>query len=63
MNTPPQQYDSNENDLPQAFREGKGATDPGPHNSALGRQNPDILTPPSTDLVQFLISNSLLASP
>ncbi len=49
MNTPSQQYDSNENDLPQAFREGKGATDPGPHNSALDRQNPDILTPPSTD--------------
>ncbi len=27
----------------------KGATDPGPRNPELDRQNPDILTPPETD--------------
>ena len=27
----------------------KGATDPGPRNLELDRQNPDILTPPETD--------------
>jgi len=33
----------------QPIRDGAGATDPGPRNVLLDRQNPDILTPPSTD--------------
>jgi len=35
--------------VPQPIRDGTGATDPGPRNVLLDRQNPDILTPPSTD--------------
>jgi len=35
--------------VPQPIRDGAGATDPGPRNVLLDRQNPDILTPPSTD--------------
>src|SRR6266702_3829720 len=35
--------------VPQPIRDGAGATDPGPRNILLDRQNPDILTPPSTD--------------
>src|SRR5258707_5196144 len=35
--------------VPQPMRDGAGATDPGPRNILLDRQNPDILTPPSTD--------------
>jgi oxalate decarboxylase len=34
---------------PQPVRETKGASDPGPRNVELDRQNPDILTPPETD--------------
>ncbi len=35
--------------IPQPIRGTKGATDPGPRNLELDRQNPDILTPPETD--------------
>jgi oxalate decarboxylase len=35
--------------LPQPQRPGRGGTDPGPRNVTRDRQNPDILTPPSTD--------------
>ncbi|HEY4383658.1 MAG TPA: oxalate decarboxylase family bicupin [Ktedonobacteraceae bacterium] len=38
-----------EEQIPQPMRDGVGATDPGPRNSALDRQNPDLLTPPRTD--------------
>jgi oxalate decarboxylase len=37
------------NQVPQPIREKEGGTDPGPRNILLDRQNPDILTPPSTD--------------
>ncbi len=44
------QQDSNQmNRVPQPIRGHEGGTDPGPRNIALDRQNPDILTPPSTD--------------
>jgi oxalate decarboxylase len=44
------QQDSNQmNRAPQPIRGNEGGTDPGPRNIALDRQNPDILTPPSTD--------------
>src|SRR5581483_10363344 len=36
-------------DVPQPMQDGRGATDPGPRNVALDRQNPDLLTPPRTD--------------
>ena len=35
--------------VPQPMRDGIGATDPGPRNVLLDRQNPSMLTPPSTD--------------
>lgn len=35
--------------VPQPIRDGSGATDPGPRNIMLDRQNPDILVPPTTD--------------
>ncbi len=35
--------------VPQPLRDGRGSTDPGPRNVEVDRQNPDILTPPSTD--------------
>lgn len=38
-----------EKDILQPIRGNKGATDPGPRNIELDRQNPDILTPPETD--------------
>lgn len=34
---------------PQPQQGDKGGTDPGPRNVARDRQNPDLLTPPSTD--------------
>ncbi|MEJ1977131.1 MAG: cupin domain-containing protein [Acetobacteraceae bacterium] len=34
---------------PQPIRGDKGATDPGPRNVELDKQNPDILTPPESD--------------
>jgi oxalate decarboxylase len=37
------------NQVPQPIREKEGGTDPGPRNILLDQQNPDILTPPSTD--------------
>jgi oxalate decarboxylase len=44
------QQDSNQmNGSPQPIRGNDGGTDPGPRNILLDRQNPDILTPPSTD--------------
>jgi oxalate decarboxylase len=36
-------------DMPQPKRPDHGGTDPGPRNSTLDRQNPDLLVPPSTD--------------
>lgn len=38
-----------EKDALQPIRGDKGATDPGPRNIELDRQNPDILIPPETD--------------
>ncbi|HEY4389344.1 MAG TPA: hypothetical protein VGN34_33285 [Ktedonobacteraceae bacterium] len=38
-----------EEQVPQPMKEGVGATDPGPRNIALDRQNPDLLTPPLSD--------------
>ncbi len=49
MNTSSQQGNSGTNNIPQPLRDGKGATDFGPRNIALDQQNPNILTPPSTD--------------
>ncbi len=37
------------NQVPQPIRDHAGGTDLGPRNIVLDRQNPDILTPPSTD--------------
>lgn len=37
------------NQVPQPMRDGIGATDPGPRNVLLDRQNPSMLTPPDTD--------------
>jgi oxalate decarboxylase len=34
---------------PQTPGAGRGGTDPGPRNLARDRQNPDLLTPSSTD--------------
>lgn len=34
---------------PQPIRDGAGASDPGPRNMLLDRQNPSMLTPPATD--------------
>jgi oxalate decarboxylase len=36
-------------DMPQPERSDHGGTDPGPRNSTLDRENPDLLVPPSTD--------------
>lgn len=38
-----------EQQVPQPIRDGFGATDPGPRNVVVDRQNPDLLTPPRTD--------------
>src|ERR1700723_2407231 len=35
--------------IPEPQRPGQGGTDPGPRNLMRDRQNPDMLTPPSTD--------------
>ncbi len=35
--------------VPQPIRGNEGGTDPGPRNVGLDQQNPDVLTPPSTD--------------
>ena len=35
--------------VPQPIRDGAGATDPGPRNVLLDRQNPDLFMPSSTD--------------
>jgi oxalate decarboxylase len=35
--------------VPQPQRPGRGGTDPGPRNLICDQQNPDLLTPPSTD--------------
>ena len=34
------------NQVPQPVEDGMGATDPGPRNVLLNRQNPGMLTPP-----------------
>src|SRR2546429_9307608 len=44
-----QQDNDKMNQVPQPIRGDEGGTDPGPRNVPLDRQNPDILTPPSTD--------------
>src|SRR6266567_4676430 len=44
-----QNHSDDMNQVPQPIRGNEGGTDPGPRNVALDRQNPDILTPPSTD--------------
>src|SRR5258708_29291969 len=44
-----QQHSDELNRAPQPIRGNDGGTDPGPRNILLDRQNPDILTPPSTD--------------
>src|SRR5947208_6874355 len=44
-----QNHSDDMNQVPQPIRGHEGGTDPGPRNMALDRQNPDILTPPSTD--------------
>jgi oxalate decarboxylase len=49
MQQPTQDRTKADNQIPQPIRDGAGATDPGPRNVQLDRQNPDILTPPSTD--------------
>ena len=36
-------------DILQPIRGSKGASDPGPRNIELDRQNPDLLAPPETD--------------
>ena len=38
-----------ERSIPEPIGHDIGGTDPGPRNKELDRQNPDILTPPSTD--------------
>ncbi len=38
-----------ERSIPEPIGHDAGGTDPGPRNKELDRQNPDILTPPSTD--------------
>jgi oxalate decarboxylase len=38
-----------ESEMPEPIRDNKGATDIGPRNSVRDSQNPDLLTPPSTD--------------
>ena len=38
-----------ERSIPEPIGPDTGGTDPGPRNKELDRQNPDILTPPSTD--------------
>lgn len=35
--------------IPQPIRGSRGASDPGPRNLEIDRQNPEILTPPETD--------------
>lgn len=40
-------------DGPQPIRGSMGATDPGPRNVELDRQNPDIFVPPETDNGSF----------
>src|SRR6266568_5168847 len=44
-----QNHSDDMNRVPQPIRGNEGGTDPGPRNVPLDRQNPDILTPPSTD--------------
>src|SRR5437763_14299527 len=44
-----QQDNDKMNQVPQPIRGNEGGADPGPRNVPLDRQNPDILTPPSTD--------------
>ena len=38
-----------ERSIPEPIGPDTGGTDPGPRNKELDRQNPDILTPPTTD--------------
>ena len=49
MQENPQQDHNETNTVPQPIRGNDGGTDPGPRNTPLDIQNPDILVPPSTD--------------
>jgi oxalate decarboxylase len=49
MEQPATRANDEMNQPPQPIRANVGGTDPGPRNVSLDRQNPDILTPPSTD--------------
>jgi oxalate decarboxylase len=49
MATRSQGQSAQANAVPQPIRANEGATDPGPRNISLDRQNPDILAPPGTD--------------
>lgn len=50
MKKPPfSQQSEAEKQVPQPMTDGLGATDPGPRNIVLDKQNPDILIPPRSD--------------
>lgn len=49
MKRPAQDHPVEGDAVPQPMRNGSGATDPGPRNVLLDRQNPSLLTPPVTD--------------
>lgn len=49
MPQPFQQPQMAHDQIPQPQYDGLGATDPGPRNVMLDRQNPSLLTPPTTD--------------
>lgn len=49
MEKPMQPYGADSGPIPQPMRNGLGATDPGPRNVLLDRQNPALLASPSTD--------------
>ncbi|MGI9060948.1 MAG: oxalate decarboxylase family bicupin [Ktedonobacteraceae bacterium] len=49
MDKPFQERTTEATKTPQPMKDGVGATDPGPRNVLLDRQNPSMLTPPSTD--------------
>ena len=46
MNKPSQARTTESTQAPQPMKDGVGATDPGPRNVLLDRQNPSMLTPP-----------------
>lgn len=63
MEQPSKRSSGETSSVPQPMKNGKGATDLGPRNVELDRQNPDLLTPPSTDYgtvpnLKFSFSNA-----